>query len=110
MCWSPRGTDSRRMPAVPVGGLAAEPLLFAEEARAPEFNQFVIELCHSVGFTPTLYRGTVDSILASVDLVVAGPVRAVRAVLVRADRGRDGVAAVGGSTVAVSVVAVVAGR
>lgn len=60
------------LPIVPVGGLAAEPLLFAEEARAPEFNQFVIELCRSVGFTPTLYRGTVDSILASVDLVVAG--------------------------------------
>ena len=98
------------MPAVPVAGLATEPLLFAEEARAPEFNQFVIELCRSVGFTPTLYRGTVDSILASVDLVVAGAVRALRAVLVRADRGRDGVAAVGGSAVAVSVVAVVAGR
>ena len=32
----------------------------------------MIELCRSVGFTPTLYRGTVDSILASVDLVVAG--------------------------------------
>jgi DNA-binding transcriptional LysR family regulator len=60
------------LPAVPVAGLAAEPLLFAEEERAPEFNQFVIELCRSVGFAPTLYRGTVDSILASVDLVVAG--------------------------------------
>lgn len=60
------------MSDVPVGGLAAEPLLFAEEARAPEFNQFVIELCRSVGFNPTLYRGTVDSILASVDLVVQG--------------------------------------
>ncbi len=60
------------LPIVPVAGLAVEPLLFAEEARAPEFNQFVIELCRSVGFTPTLYRGTVDSILASVDLVVAG--------------------------------------
>jgi len=54
---------------IPVATLAAEPLLFAEEARAPEFNQFVIELCRSVGFIPTLYRGTVDSILASVDLV-----------------------------------------
>jgi len=58
--------------AVPVARLAAEPLLFAEDARAPEFNQFVIELCRSVGFAPTLYRGTVDSILASVDLVVQG--------------------------------------
>ena len=47
------------MPAVPVARLATEPLLFAEEERAPEFNQFVIELCRSVGFAPTLYRGTV---------------------------------------------------
>ena len=98
------------LPAVPVARLATEPLLFAEEERAPEFNQFVIELCRSVGFTPTLYRGTVGSILASVDLVVAGRVRALRTVLVCADRGRDGVAAVGGSAVPVSVVAVVAGR
>ena len=60
------------MPAVPVARLATEPLLFAEEERAPEFNQFVIELCRSVGFTPTLYRGTVGSILASVDLVWQG--------------------------------------
>ena len=66
------GHHFAELPAVPVGGLATEPLLFAEEARAPEFNQFVIELCHSVGFTPTLYRGTVDSILASVDLVLQG--------------------------------------
>ena len=57
---------------VPVATLAEEPLLFAEEERAPEFNQFVIDLCRSVGFAPTLYRGTVDSILASVDLVVQG--------------------------------------
>jgi DNA-binding transcriptional LysR family regulator len=54
---------------VPVSMLAVEPLLFSEEDRAPEFNQFVIELCRSVGFIPTLYKGTVDSILASVDLV-----------------------------------------
>ena len=57
---------------VPVATLAEEPLLFAEEERAPEFNQFVIDLCRSVGFAPTLYRGTVDSILASFDLVVQG--------------------------------------
>ena len=56
-------------PGVPVARLAAEPLLLAEEQRAPEFNQFVIELCRSVGFIPTLYNGTVDSILASADLV-----------------------------------------
>jgi DNA-binding transcriptional LysR family regulator len=55
---------------VPVATLATEPMLLSEEDRAPEFNQFVIELCRSVGFIPTLYRGTVDSIRASVDLVV----------------------------------------
>jgi DNA-binding transcriptional LysR family regulator len=43
-------------PGVPVARLAAEPLLLAEEQRAPEFNQFVIELCRSVGFVPRLYR------------------------------------------------------
>jgi DNA-binding transcriptional LysR family regulator len=58
------------LPAVPVASLAAEPLLLAEEERAPEFNQFVIELCRSVGFAPTPYRGTVESIWASLDLVV----------------------------------------
>jgi DNA-binding transcriptional LysR family regulator len=44
-------------PGVAVATLAAEPLLLAEEQRAPEFNQFVIELCRSVGFVPRLYRG-----------------------------------------------------
>jgi DNA-binding transcriptional LysR family regulator len=54
---------------VPVATLAEEPLLLSEEQRAPEFNQFVIELCRSVGFLPTLYRGTVESVRAAVDLV-----------------------------------------
>jgi DNA-binding transcriptional LysR family regulator len=53
------------VPGVPVAALAEEPLLFAEEARAPEFNQFVIELCRSVGFLPAVYRGTVESIRAA---------------------------------------------
>ena len=68
-CSSPRATAFAAQADVPVATLAAEPLLLSEEERAPEFNQFVIELCRSVGFIPTLYRGTVDSILASVDLV-----------------------------------------
>ena len=57
---------------VPVATLAEEPLLLAEQQRAPEFNQFVIELCRSVGFVPTLYRGTVESLRAAVDLVGQG--------------------------------------
>ena len=67
-----RGHPFASASTVPVAALADEPLLFAEEERAPEFNQFVIDLCRSVGFAPTLYRGTVDSILASFDLVVQG--------------------------------------
>lgn len=59
-------------PGVPVAALAEEPLLLAEEQRAPEFNQFVIELCRSVGFLPAVYRGTVESIRAAVDLVAQG--------------------------------------
>jgi len=57
---------------VPVAALAAEPLLLEEDERAPEFNQFVVELCRSVGFTPTLYRGTVQSMQAAAELVVHG--------------------------------------
>lgn len=58
------------MPAVPVAMLTAEPMLLGEEHQAPEFNQFVVELCRSVGFFPKLYRGTVESIRAAIDLVV----------------------------------------
>jgi DNA-binding transcriptional LysR family regulator len=68
----PEGHSLAASPAVPVARLAAEPLLFAEEQRAPEFNQFVIELCRSVGFVPSVYRGTVESIRAAVDLVAQG--------------------------------------
>jgi DNA-binding transcriptional LysR family regulator len=57
---------------VPVADLAREPLLLAEEDRAPEFNQFTVEMCRAAGFTPTVYRGTVESIRAAADLVAAG--------------------------------------
>jgi len=52
--------------------LAAEPLLLAEEIRAPEFNQFTVEMCRDAGFTPTVYEGTVESIRAAADLVAHG--------------------------------------
>jgi DNA-binding transcriptional LysR family regulator len=68
----PDGHRLAASPEVPVATLAAEPLLLAEEQRAPEFNQFVIELCRSVGFVPSVYRGTVESIRAAVDLVAQG--------------------------------------
>jgi hypothetical protein len=44
-------------------------MLLGKEDHAPEFNQFVMELCSSVGIVPSLYRGTVDSIRGAVDLV-----------------------------------------
>jgi DNA-binding transcriptional LysR family regulator len=58
--------------SVPVAALAAEPLLLGEDERAPEFNQFVVELCRSVGFAPSLYQGTVQSMQAAAELVVQG--------------------------------------
>jgi DNA-binding transcriptional LysR family regulator len=57
---------------VSVAALAREPLLLAEEAKAPEFNQFTIEMCRAAGFTPTVYPGTVESIRAAASLVAAG--------------------------------------
>ena len=92
----------------PVATLAAEPLLLAEEQRAPEFNQFVIELCRSVGFVPSLYRGTVESIRAAADLVAQR--RCVLCAPSRACRPRgDRVAASGRAVVPLSVVGAVAG-
>jgi len=68
----PEGDRFAELSGVPVATLAGEPLLLAEEERAPEFNQFVVELCRSVGFVPTVYRGTVGSIRAAADLVAQG--------------------------------------
>jgi DNA-binding transcriptional LysR family regulator len=65
----PEGHRLAGLPGVPVATLAAEPLLLAEEGRAPEFNQFLVDLCRSVGFVPTVYRGTVESLRAAADLV-----------------------------------------
>ena len=106
----PDGHRFAALPVVPVATLAAEPLLLAEEERAPEFNQFVIELCRSVGFIPTLYRGTVESIRAAVDLVIAGALCAVCPVFVCVAADRDRLEAAGRSAVALSVVGAVAGR
>ncbi len=58
--------------AVPVATLAQEPLLLAEDSQAPEFNQFVVDMCRSAGFTPAVYDGTVESIRAAADLVAQG--------------------------------------
>lgn len=55
--------------SVPVAMLSTEPLLLSHDGRAPEFNQFVVELCRSAGFVPTLYRGSVQSIRGAADLI-----------------------------------------
>jgi DNA-binding transcriptional LysR family regulator len=68
----PTGHRFAAMDSVPVAVLAEEPLLLAEDARAPEFNQFTVEMCRSAGFTPTVYEGTVESIRAAADLVAQG--------------------------------------
>jgi DNA-binding transcriptional LysR family regulator len=68
----PTGHPFAELDGVTVADLAKEPLLLAEEAMAPEFNQFTVEMCREAGFTPTVYRGTVESIRAAADLVAAG--------------------------------------
>ena len=68
----PEGHRFAALEGVPVPTLAQEPLLLAADAQAPEFNQFVVELCRSAGFTPTVYEGTVESIRAAADLVSQG--------------------------------------
>ena len=68
----PPGHRFAALEDVPVADLAEEPLLLAEEVRAPEFNQFTVEMCRAAGFTPTVYEGTVESIRAAADLVAQG--------------------------------------
>jgi DNA-binding transcriptional LysR family regulator len=68
----PDGHRFTSLAGVPVAALAQEPLLLAEDAQAPEFNQFVIEMCRSAGFTPAVYEGTVESIRAAAALVAQG--------------------------------------
>ena len=68
----PSGHRFAGLEGVPVADLATEPLLLAEEAQAPEFNQFTVEMCRAAGFTPAVYGGTVESIRAAADLVAQG--------------------------------------
>ncbi|MFC5188073.1 LysR family transcriptional regulator [Actinomadura harenae] len=68
----PRGHRFADLDAVPVEALAREPLLLAEKMKAPEFNQFTVEMCRAAGFTPAVHPGTVDSIRAASALVAQG--------------------------------------
>ena len=60
------------LPSVPLPTLAEEPLLLADDERAPEFNEFNRELCRSAGFIPAYYRGSVGSLRSASDLVAQG--------------------------------------
>jgi DNA-binding transcriptional LysR family regulator len=68
----PDGHRFTALDGVPVATLAEEPLLLAADGQAPEFNQFVVEMCRAAGFTPAVYEGTVESVRAAADLVAAG--------------------------------------
>jgi DNA-binding transcriptional LysR family regulator len=58
--------------AVPVTALREETLLLADPDRAPEFNEFVAEVCRMAGFFPALFHGSVQNLRAAVDLAVEG--------------------------------------
>jgi hypothetical protein len=58
-----------RLPGVPVAALKGETLMLADEERAPEFNEFVAEVCRSAGFFPALFHGSVQTLRAATDIV-----------------------------------------
>jgi DNA-binding transcriptional LysR family regulator len=68
----PTGHRFANLEGIPVATLAEEPLLLAEERQALEFNQFVVEMCRSAGFIPTVYEGTVKGVRAAAGLVAQG--------------------------------------
>ena len=104
----PDGHRFAELEGVSVAVLAEEPLLLAEEARAPEFNQFTVEMCRAAGFTPTVYRGTVESIRAAADLVAAGTLPVLRALLLYRRASRNHLAAADRTRVLLPVVGPVA--
>jgi DNA-binding transcriptional LysR family regulator len=57
---------------LPVERVADEPLLLSANDQGPEFNQFVSEICRSLGMTPTPYPGSAESVLGAADLVAEG--------------------------------------
>jgi DNA-binding transcriptional LysR family regulator len=57
---------------VPVAALSDERLLLGPEDPAPEFDEFVNELCRAAGFSPLRYPGSVTSTPVAADLVLRG--------------------------------------
>src|SRR3954447_15137875 len=61
-----------RLSTVPVTALRDETLLLVDEERAPEFHEFVADVCRSAGFFPSLQPGNVPTLRAAADLVDEG--------------------------------------
>jgi DNA-binding transcriptional LysR family regulator len=57
--------------AVTVRQLEPESLLFGRPGQTPEHDDLVVHMCRDAGFTPTVYRGSVQSVIAGVGLVRA---------------------------------------
>jgi DNA-binding transcriptional LysR family regulator len=55
--------------SVAVARLAGELLLLAEPAHAPEFNDFVLQMCAAAGFPPRRFHGSAQSVRAAAELV-----------------------------------------
>lgn len=54
---------------VAVGVLADFPIVLPEDAQAPEFNEFVFDLCSAAGFRPIRFNGSAQSARAAAYLV-----------------------------------------
>ncbi len=66
------GHPVARLSGVPVTALRHETLLLVDEERAPEFHEFVSEVCRSAGFFPALHPGSVPTLRAAADVVDEG--------------------------------------
>lgn len=55
--------------AVPLAALSDVPLVLAEDELAPEFNEFVVDMCAVAGFQLTRFQGSVQSARAAAYLV-----------------------------------------
>lgn len=57
--------------AVTVRQLEPESLLFGRPGEIPEHDDLMVHMCRDAGFTPKVYRGSAQSVLAGVGLVRA---------------------------------------
>jgi len=87
---------------IPVAQLAGQQMLFVDDTRAPELNQFVREMCRAAGLMPITYPGTVQSVMGA-RMLLHG-----RRALLCIPKSGAAVAATDRALVLLSVVAVVA--